>query len=177
MLATVGGAIDAAFLLRAGGAAKRAHEGDVGIHGMNEDSSDAARVIEADVRPVLPGIGGDVNPVAHHVAVANRPSFAGAYPDHAWVRRRYGDGADGCHRLLVEDRLPAIAGVGGFPDAAGRGTCVVRARVAGDTGDRSDPVACARPEKAKTKRVFVGARAGRSLRVGNGHASCQDRKE
>jgi hypothetical protein len=47
VLAAIGSAVDAAFLLRAGGAAERAHEGDVGIRRMNENYADAAGGIEA----------------------------------------------------------------------------------------------------------------------------------
>ena len=44
--------------------------------------------------------------------------FAGAGVDHIGIGRRNGDGTDGGDGLLVEDRFPNRAGVGGFPDAA-----------------------------------------------------------
>src|SRR2546429_5085811 len=50
MLSPVRRAIHAALLLRAGGAAQCAHERDVRIAGMNYDSADASRVLQARVR-------------------------------------------------------------------------------------------------------------------------------
>src|SRR5215472_13367901 len=53
MLAAVGGAIDAALLLRAGGAAEHANKSDVGIRGIYQDAPDTSGFVEAGVRPVF----------------------------------------------------------------------------------------------------------------------------
>ena len=86
-LAAVGGAIDAALLLRAGQAAERAGEDDVGVGRIDDDASDAAGFIEAHVGPGVAGVGGFVDAVAHHVDVADGPGFAGSGPDDVWIRR------------------------------------------------------------------------------------------
>ena len=85
------------------------------------------------------GVGGLVDAVAHHVAVADRPRFAGAGPHDARIRRRDRERADRLHRLLVEDRREGPRAVGGLPDAARRGADVVGRRVARGAGDGRDP--------------------------------------
>ena len=171
MLSPVCSAINTALLLRARRAPQRAHKRDVGIGRMNQDPSNASRVIEAHVRPVFAGVRRKINAVAHHVAVANRPGLPCAHPDHAGVERRNRDGTDGRYRMLVEDRIPAIAPIRRFPDAAGSGARVIRARVTRDAGDRSNTVPSARPDKSKPERLFV-AHARWALRVGKGRATC-----
>src|SRR5436190_19192295 len=76
--AAVGRAIDAALLLLARQASGRADEDDVGIGRVNEDARDAARLVEAGVRPRLPGVERSVDAVADDVAVANRRGLAGS---------------------------------------------------------------------------------------------------
>src|SRR5262249_1054238 len=84
-----------------------------------------------------------------HVAVANHPGFARAGPHDTGLRRRHSERTNRRHWLLVEDGTPMISAVGGFKDAAGRGTGVIRARVAGNAGNRSYAIANARAHKPK----------------------------
>src|SRR5262249_36116099 len=58
------------------------------------------------------------------------------------------DGGDGRGGLVVEDRLPGDAAVGGLPDAAGGGAGVVDERVAGDAGRAADAAAGERADQA-----------------------------
>src|SRR5207245_7710109 len=111
MLSSIGGAVDTALLLGPSGAAERTHKGNVRVRGMDEDSSYAAGVVEPNVRPVLAGISGDVNAVAHRIAVANGPGFAGAHPDDASIGGSDRNGANGGNGLLVANGIPAIATV------------------------------------------------------------------
>src|SRR4030095_13942580 len=88
VLAAVGRAENTTLLLRRGDPPNRTREDDVGIGGMDEDAADAAGLVEAGVRPGLAGVERLVDAVADHVAVANRPGFAGPGPDDAWIGRR-----------------------------------------------------------------------------------------
>src|SRR5438445_6271985 len=119
MLAAVRGAEDAALLLRTGCATKRAGKDDVRIRGMDNDAADTSGVRQPHVRPGLTGVDRFVDTIAHHVAVANDPGFTGACPNHAWIRGRDRERADGRGRLLVKDRVPAIAPITRLPNTAG----------------------------------------------------------
>ena len=68
--------------------------------------------------------------------------FAAADVDDVRIGRGDGEGADGAGRLVVEDRLPGAAGVGGLPDAAVVDADVEDVRLAGNAG-RADGAAAA----------------------------------
>src|SRR5581483_8141692 len=139
-LAAVGGAEEAAFGVRAPGVAEGRDEDDVGIARVHDDAGDVARVVEADVRPGLTGVHGFIHPVAEGDVAANA-GFAGADVDDVGIGRRHGNAADGRDRLLIEERNPGDAGVGGFPDAAGDRAEIIRVGIAGNAGDREDATA------------------------------------
>ena len=125
-LAAVGGAIDAALLVRAERMAEHRGVGDVGIRRMDDHRADLARLLP-DVLPGLAGVGRFVD------AVARLRRCRECSPRRS--RRRSTLGSDGATArepmdgdgLIVEDRLPGDAAVGRFPDAAGRGGRVVGA--------------------------------------------------
>ena len=68
----------------------RADVDDVGVGRMDEDARDAAGLDEAHVLPGLAGVVRDVDAVAHDVAVADDPGFAGPDPDDVGIA--VGDG-------------------------------------------------------------------------------------
>ena len=105
--AAVGGAKDAALLLRRRDASDRAREHDVGVGRVDEDAADAPGVVEAHVAPRLAGVGRLVDAVADDVAVANRPRFPGAGPDDVGIGRRDGERANRGDRQAVGHRGPA----------------------------------------------------------------------
>ena len=76
----------AALALRTGGTAEGARHDDVLIRRMDDDRADAPRFREPHLRPRLAGVGGLVDPVPHHVHVANGPGLAGAGPDDVVIR-------------------------------------------------------------------------------------------
>src|SRR6185437_5354551 len=78
--AAVGRLEDAALLLRRGDASDRARINDVGVGRVDDDAADAARLLEPGVLPRHAGVGGLVDAVAHDVAVADDPGFAGPGP-------------------------------------------------------------------------------------------------
>ena len=82
---------------------------NVGIGGMHDDAPDAARFGQTHVGPRLAGVGGFVDAVAHHVAVTNRPRFAGARPHHVGIGgrdRQRADGRGDCLSNMGSQRLP-----------------------------------------------------------------------
>src|SRR5262249_46867483 len=115
--AAVDGAIDAAILLRPVSVAERAREHDVGISRIDHDPPDPTRVVEARVLPGPPGVGRLVDTVADRDVAADE-RLASAGPDDVGIGRRDGERADRGDRLVVEDRLPVRAVVGGLEDAA-----------------------------------------------------------
>ena len=148
-LAAVGRAVDPAFLLGAREAAERGGEDDVRIGRVDDDAADAAGLVEPHVRPGLSGVGRPIDPVAHHVHVADGPGLAGPGPDGAGIGRGHGQRPDRGHRLAVENRIPTVAAVGGLPDAAGSRPDVVGVRVAGNARGGRDPVADGRTHEAE----------------------------
>ena len=75
----------------------------------------------AHVRPGLAGVGGFVNAVAHHVAIADRPGFSGPRPYRSGIGRCDGERADRCDGLLVEygaQRFPPSVDFQTPPEAA-----------------------------------------------------------
>ena len=56
--------------------------------------------------------------------------------------------ADGGNALLVEERIPGDAAVGGFPDAAGDRAKIIGVWLAGYADDSQDPAATKRTDQA-----------------------------
>src|ERR1041384_2321080 len=137
-LPAVHGAVDAALGLRPVAVALGGGEDDVRVGGVDHDPRDAAGVLEAHEGPVLPGVGGLVDPPAHR-DVAPDPRLAGAGPDDVGVGRGRRERADRGDRLVVEDRLPVDAAVAALPDPARCGAGVVGERIADDAGHGGDP--------------------------------------
>ena len=74
--------------------------------------------------------------------------LAGADINDVGVRRRDGNGADRAGGLVVEDRPPGAAGVGGLPDAAVHDAHVEGVRLAGHALDRFGAAGAVRPDVA-----------------------------
>src|SRR5258708_40344960 len=102
MQAAIGGTEDSTVLLRSSGAAKHAGKNDVRICWMHDDVADSSRLRQSHVGPGLAGVGGLINSVAHHVAIADYPRFASSGPHDSRVRRRDRQRTDRCGRLLVK---------------------------------------------------------------------------
>ena len=123
-LATIGGAIDAAFLIRAEHMPQRAHEHDVGVGGVDTHARDVLRLLEPHVRPRLAGI--EALPHAFTMRhVAANGCFPPAHPHHIGVGGLHGNRPDRATEILVGHRHCRLATVGGFPDAATGGAHVV----------------------------------------------------
>ena len=102
---------------------------------MDNHAADVPRITQADVFPVLAGVGGFVHPVAERDVAADA-GFASAHVDHVGIGSGDGDASDGGDPFLVEDRLPGRARVGGLPDAARNSAEVIHGGIARHAGDR-----------------------------------------
>ena len=162
-LAAVNGLEEAALLVRAPLAAQRARVDDVGVAGIDDEARDLLAVGKAHVRPVLTGVDRFVHAVADRRVVA-RVALAGAGVDHVGIRRRDGDRPDGGDRLIVEDRLPRDAAVGGLEDAAHRARHVHRGDVAWQAHEHRDPPGLGR--RSDIAPLERRERAGRGRRGG-----------
>ncbi len=173
-LAAVGGLENTALLLRAGEAAGGAHVDDIGIGGVHDDAADAAGFVEAHMGPGLAGVGRLVDAVAHHVAIADGPGFAGPGPDDVVIRARERERADGLHGLGIEYRDEAAAAIGRLPDAARRRAGIVNGGVAGDRHHGGDAVADGRSQKAEAQSFGRGSAASAAALSGSGDHEKQE---
>ena len=148
-LPAIAGAEDAALFLGSGEAAGDAGVDDIGVGGMHDDAPDASALHEAHVFPCGAGIGGFIDAVALHIAIADGPRFAGAGPHRLRVGGRDGQRPDGLGRLIVEDGGPVGAAVSGFPNPARGRSHVVSGGVARNPGRRGNAVAHGRPHEAE----------------------------
>ena len=115
-LASVAGAIDAAFLVRAPEVAERRDVHRPRVRRMHEDPADVVGVLKTLVGPGGSAVVRDVNPVPPRAALPVR-RLAGAHPDDRRIGGRDRDGADRGHLLVLELRDPGDPVVLGLPDA------------------------------------------------------------
>src|SRR5207249_7649056 len=86
------------------------------------------------MRPGLSPVGGFVNAIAGR-QIGALQSFAAAHINNVRVGRCNGQRADGARGLVVENRIPGVAEVSGFPDAAIDGRHVEDVRLVRHAGD------------------------------------------
>ena len=120
---------------------------------------------------VLPRVGGLVDAVAVG-EIGPLQALAAADVDDVRVGRRDGEGADGAGRLVVEDRLPGAAVVGGLPDAAVVDADVEDVGLAGHAGGADGAAAAERADHAPAQAGVE--RRGEGLRGGAGHEAAQE---
>ena len=129
------------------------HEHDVGVGRVHADLRDVLRVSQADLRPRLAGIGRLVDAVARRDVAADL-GLARADVDDVGVRGGDGDGTDRrTGDLIVGDRLPGHAAVGGLPETAAGGAEVVLERAPGAARDGDRSAAALRPDAAPPQRA------------------------
>jgi hypothetical protein len=95
---------------------KDGDEEPVGVAWIHRDGRDHLAVAQPEMLPRAPGVGGLVHPVADG-EIGPDDARSRPHVDDVGVRRRDGDGADRTGRLVVEQRDPVGAVVGGSPDA------------------------------------------------------------
>ena len=120
--------------------AQRADVGDVGVQRIDDDARDVMRVCEAQIAPRLAAIERLVHAVAEADAVA-RVGLARAHPDDVRIMRIDRDVADGDGGLVIENRSPGGAAVGGLEQAARGGGDVDQRRIAGNAFESRDAAA------------------------------------
>ena len=104
-LTPVRGAKHAALLLRTVEVPHRGGEDDVGIVGVDDDPSDAARAFQAQVRPCLAAVCGLVDAVADGDVAADE-RLSRTHPHDVGIHGVDRNGPYGSGRLVVKDRLP-----------------------------------------------------------------------
>src|SRR5437867_2420937 len=132
--AAIARAEDAALRVSAVGMAEGSDEGDIGIGRMDNDGADVAGVFQADVVPGFAAIVGTIDAITEGDVAADA-SFATAHVDDIRIRIGDGNGANRGGGLLLEERIPGVATVGGFPNAAGDSAKIESVRLARHTGD------------------------------------------
>src|ERR1019366_10543052 len=100
----------AALGVRTKGVSKGGDERDVGIARVDDDRTDVARVLEADIRPGAAGVGRFVHAVTVR-DVAAKAGFAAARVQYVGIGVRHRDGADRRDALVVEHRRPTESAV------------------------------------------------------------------
>ena len=131
VLAAVGGAVDAPLRVRSPQVPDRRHICHVRVARMDLDSPDVVRVLQPQVRPGAPRVGGAVDAVAPRRALPV-VGLAGADPHHVRVGRRDGHGADRSGRFVPENVLEGDPRVLGLPHPAARDADVEGAGVGFD---------------------------------------------
>src|SRR5689334_12928888 len=113
-LATVGGVVDTAILLRCRQAAERTDVDAIGVCRIDQDATDTPAFGQAHVLPRLPAVGRLVHTVAGYIDVTDRPCLTGSRPD--CVRLGWSDRqrANRCGFLIIEDGLPLRATIRGL---------------------------------------------------------------
>ena len=117
---------------------------------IDDDAGDLLRVAEAEMRPGLSRVGRFVHAVANS-EVGTLQAFAAADINNVGIAGRNGDGADGAGGLVVENRVPSIAEVVGFPDATIDLRHIEDAGLLVDTGDGHGAAAAERSDAAPAK--------------------------
>ena len=136
-LAAVGGLVEAALAAALPQRAGRGHVDHVGIARVHHDAGDVLGELEADVAEGAAAVFALVDAVAVGDA-ALVVVLAGAHPDDGGILGIDGDPADGIGAVVVEDRGPGGAVVGGQPDAAGGLGDQVVVGIVGEHGDLRD---------------------------------------
>ena len=173
-LAAVGGLVDPALRVRSPQMAEGGGVDDIRVPGVHDDPADDVGRAQADEAPGLAAVGGLVHPLAGHFRVAGRV-VARADVDDPRIGGRNRHRADIAGlEILVGNILPAVAVVGGFPDAAARRAHEEFIRLGGDAGHGGDPSAGIGPHAAPPQRR--GRPARRRLRR-PGHRQDQTQTE
>ena len=149
----VGGAEHAALRIRAEGVPERGHPGPVGVAGVDSDLADVPGVVEPEVHPAPPPVGGAVDPVAMGDVAADG-ALARAGPDDVRVGVGHRERA---HRRGVQVPVahvrPGDAGVPGLPDAASHRSKVEHRGLGRIAGHRHHPPAARRADAAEPHGV------------------------
>src|SRR5229473_4217189 len=147
-LSPVGGAENAALGVGAVRMALGGDENAVGIFRVDEDRGDLLRVVEVlQMRPGFSSVGRFVDTIAGR-EIGALQSFAAADIDDVRIGRSNGESADGAARLVVENRIPSVAEIGGLPDAAVDGGHVENVGLVRHAGDGNGAASAERADAA-----------------------------
>src|SRR5258708_6348679 len=125
----------------------RSHEDAIRIFRIDEDGSDLLRVAQAEMLPRLAAVAAFVNAVAGREIWALE-TFAAPDVKNIGIRRCDSDRADRAGRLVVENGVPRVAGVGCLPNASVHCSHVEDIRLVRDAVDGDGAAAAERPDAA-----------------------------
>ncbi len=111
-------------------------EEPIGVARIHGDGRDHLAVAQPEMLPRAPGVSGLVHPVTDG-QVGTDDTGASPHVDDAGVRRGDGDRADRAGRLVIEQRNPVGAEVGGSPETSVVEAGVEGIRLAGDASQRT----------------------------------------
>jgi hypothetical protein len=124
---------------------ERRDEEAMWIARIDDDRTNLACIAQAEVLPRPARVGRFVDAVADR-QVRTLQSLAAPDVDDLRIGRRDGDRADRLGRLIVEDRRPGVAVVGGLPDAAVVHADVKNVGLLNDARRADRPSAAERPD-------------------------------
>src|SRR5580700_8312328 len=106
----VDGFVDAALFVRTISMAHGADINDICILGIDYDTADLPRVLQANVIPRSASVSGLVDAVSGREILAY-VGLAGARINNIWIGGGHGQGTDRADRLTVKNRRPDDSGV------------------------------------------------------------------
>src|SRR5260370_37397902 len=125
----------------------RSHEDAIRIFGIDEDGGDLLRVAQAEMLPRLAGVGGFVDAITGR-EIRALETFAAPDIKNIGVGWRDGNRADRAGRLVVENGIPRVAGVGCLPNASVHCSHIEDIRLVRGAGDGDGAAAAERPDAA-----------------------------
>ncbi len=170
VVSAVGGLVDAALVIGAVGVPERTDIDGACVGRVNQDAADLPGIIKADVLPCSSAIVASVHAIAR-CQIGPDIGLARAHVDHLGIRRSNSERTDGSDGLLVEDRLPDGAGIGGLPHAAIDAAEEKVLVAAGHTADGDHAACTKRADQSPAQTIEqLGRKLLRACRHECGHA-------
>ena len=139
--------------------AERRNEQAFRIRGIDRDARNLLCVAQPEMRPRPAGVRRLVHAVARREIGAVQ-SLSRSHVDDVRIRDRDVDRADRARWLLVEDRRPHAAVVGGLPDTAAHHADVEHVRLARNSGRGLRASAAERSDVSPAERDTAGIEGG-----------------
>src|SRR5579862_1458996 len=134
VISTIGGFVDAAFIVGAIGMTQRAHIDSACVIRIDKDAANLAGVFKSDMLPA----GSTVNAAIHAIAgseIGADIRFTCTDVDHIRIRGRDSERANRGDRFPIKNRLPYGAGIRRLPNAAIDPAKIENAVAAGNSAD------------------------------------------
>src|SRR5580658_7632367 len=150
--AGIGRFVDPTLGIRRIGMAEGANVNDVRVVGIDHDSADLSRIVEADMSPGRSSVGRFVHAIAGSQIFANG-AFTRSRINDVGIRWSYHDRADRRYRLAVKNRLPGQSSIDRLPDSTANATEIKSRRIAGNATDRDGAASAKRANQAPFQAI------------------------